>query len=111
MSDARTLCREAFQFFADDCIDEAIDCYRRAVEDDPKLAIAWSGLSKTLQRVGDLDAAVQAALRLAELEPKDPLSHTNLSILYQEKGLIEEAEDEKALAMQLQQQIEGEANG
>jgi tetratricopeptide (TPR) repeat protein len=107
MSDARTLCKEAFQYFADSRIDEAIDCYRRAVEDDPKLPIAWSGLSKTLQRKGDLDGAVQAALRLAELEPKDPLSHTNLSILYQEKGLIQEAEDEKALAMQLQ--FEGES--
>ncbi len=50
---------------------------------------------------------MQAALKLAELEPKDPLSHTNLSILYQEKGLIQEAEDEKALAMQLQ--FEGES--
>ena len=109
MSDARTLCREAFQFFADNRIDEAIDCYRRAVEDDPKLSIAWSGLSKTLQRKGDIDGAVQAALKLVELEPKDPLSHTNLSILYQEKGLIDEAEDEKALAMQLQLQIEGES--
>jgi tetratricopeptide (TPR) repeat protein len=107
MSDARTLCKEAFQYFADSRIDEAIDCYRRAVEDDPKLPIAWSGLSKTLQRKGDLDGAVQAALKLAELEPKDPLSHTNLSILYQEKGLIQEAEDEKALAMQLQ--VEGES--
>jgi tetratricopeptide (TPR) repeat protein len=107
MSDARTLCKEAFQNFAEGHIDEAIDCYRRAVEDDPKLPIAWSGLSKTLQRKGDLDGAVQAALKLADLEPKDPLSHTNLSILYQEKGLIQEAEDEKALAMQLQ--LDGES--
>ncbi len=108
MSDARTLCREAFQHFADQRIDEAVDCYRRAVETDPKLVIAWSGLSKTLQRKGDLDGAVKAARRLADLEPHDPLSHTNLSILYQEKGWIEKAEDEKALAMQLQLKVENE---
>jgi len=50
----------------------------------------------------DADRAIAAARRLAELEPDDPLSHTNLSILYQSKGMIREAEDEKALAMRLQ---------
>ena len=108
--DARTLCKEGFQHFANDRIDEAIDCYRRAAEADPQLAIAWSGLSKTLQRNRDLDGAVQAAMKLVEVEPQDPLSHTNLSILYQEKGLIQEAEDEKALAMKLQLQAESESD-
>ncbi len=102
MSDARALYKEGFQHFAHDRIDEAIDCYRRATEADPSLSIAWNGLSKTLQRKGDLDGAVAAALKIVELEPDDPLSHTNLSILYQAQGKITEAEDEKALAMQLQ---------
>ncbi len=101
MPDARALYREGFQHFAEDRIDEAIDCYRRAVEAEPDLAIAWNGLSMTLKRKGDVDGAIEAGLKIVELEPNDPLSHTNLSILYQEKGLIQEAEDEKALAMQL----------
>ena len=109
MADARTLYREGFQHFAEDRIDEAINCYRRAVEAAPDLAIAWNGLSMTLKRKGDLDAAIEAGLKIVELEPNDPLSHTNLSILYQEKGLIQEAEDEKALAMQLQLKVEGES--
>ena len=49
-----------------------------------------------------LDGAIEAARRLAEIEPDDPLSHTNLSRLYQQKGLIEEAEKASAVAMQLQ---------
>ncbi len=109
MADARTLYREGFQHFAEDRIDEAINCYRRAVEAAPDLAIAWNGLSMTLRRKGDFDAAIEAGLKIVELEPNDPLSHTNLSILYQEKGLIQEAEDEKALAMQLQLKVEGES--
>lgn len=109
MTDARTLYREGFKHFSEDRIDEAIDCYRRAVEAEPDLAIAWNGLSMTLKRKGDSDAAIEAGLKIVELEPNDPLSHTNLSILYQEKGLIQEAEDEKALAMQLQLKIEGES--
>ncbi len=109
MPDARALYREGFRNFAEDRIDEAIDCYRRAVEVEPDLAIAWNGLSMTLRRKGDVDGAIEAGLKIVELEPNDPLSHTNLSILYQEKGLIQEAEDEKALAMQLQLKAEGES--
>jgi tetratricopeptide (TPR) repeat protein len=102
VSDARALCQEAFQHFANDRHDEAIACYRRAVEASPELAIAWNGLSMAYRQKGDLDAAIEAGRRLVELEPDDALSHTNLSILYQSRGMIPEAEEEKARAVQLQ---------
>jgi tetratricopeptide (TPR) repeat protein len=102
VSDARALYRAAFQHFVSDRIDEAIAGYRAALAADPKLAIAWNGLSMAYRKQGDLERATEAALRLIELEPEDPLSHTNLSILYQQRGMIPEAEDEKARAMQLQ---------
>ena len=102
MADARALYKEGFANFAEDRLDEAIDCYRRSVEADPELAIAWNGLSMAMRQKGDLDGAIEAGRRLAALEPDDPLSHTNLSVLYQNKGMIQEAEDEKALAMSLQ---------
>ena len=102
MSDARALYKEGFRNFTEDRLDEAIACYRKAVEADPQLAIAWNGLSLALRDLGDLDAAIEAGHRLVELEPDEPLSHTNLSVLYQNKGMIQEAEDEKALAMGLQ---------
>jgi len=111
MSDARALCREGFQHFAENRIDEAIDCYRRALDVDPNLVIAWNGLSTTLKRKGDLDGAIEAGLRIVELDPEDPLAHTNLSILYQAKGMIQPAEDEKAIAMQLQMKAERNAQG
>jgi tetratricopeptide (TPR) repeat protein len=107
VADARALYREGFQHFVDDRIDEAIDSYRQAVAADPTLALAWNGLSQTLRRKGDLEGAIEAGRKIVELEPDDPLSHTNLSILFQAKGLIQEAEDEKALAMQLQMRAEG----
>ncbi len=107
MSDARALYREGFQHFAENRIDEAIDCYQRAVVAEPGLAIAWNGLSMTLKRKGDFDGAIEAGLKIVQLEPDDPLSHTNLSILYQAKAMIQEAEDEKAIAMQLQLKAEG----
>jgi Tfp pilus assembly protein PilF len=102
VSDARALYRAAFQHFANDRVDQAIAGYRAALEADPKLAIAWNGLSMAYQKKGELEPATEAALRLIELEPDDPLSHTNLSVLYQKRGMISEAEEEKARAMQLQ---------
>jgi tetratricopeptide (TPR) repeat protein len=102
VSDARALYRAAFQHFVGGRVDEAIAGYRAALEADPKLAIAWNGLSMAYRKQGDLERASEAALRLIELEPDDALSHTNLSILYQMRGMIPEAEEEKARAMQLQ---------
>ncbi len=51
---------------------------------------------------GNLEAAIEAGRRLIEVEPDDPLNHTNLSILYQNKGLIPEAEEEMAIATRLE---------
>jgi tetratricopeptide (TPR) repeat protein len=100
--EARQLVREALRQLANDRFERAIGLYERAIEADPALALAWNGLSVAWRYRGDLDRAIAAARRLAELEPDDPLSHTNLSILYQSKGMIPEAEDEKAIAMRLQ---------
>ena len=101
-SEAHALYRRGFDHFAHDRFAQAIPLFHEAIAKDPGLAIAWNGLSLAFRQQGDLDAAIDAARRLIELEPDDPLSHTNLSILYQRKGLISEAEEEKAIAMQLQ---------
>jgi tetratricopeptide (TPR) repeat protein len=101
-SPARALCKEAFGLFAKNQLEESVACYRRAIEADPRLAIAWNGLSLVLARQGKLDAAIDAAEKLVELEPDDALSHTNLSRILMQKGLIPEAEDAKARAMSLQ---------
>ncbi len=100
--EARTWYKKAFRHFVDDRLDEAIAGYRRAVEIDPELAIAWNGLAMALAQRGDLDGALQAGRRLVELEPDDPLGHTSLSMFYQRKGMIAEAEEERAIAMHLQ---------
>lgn len=102
MKNARTVYREGFDHFVRGDINEAIASYRTALDLDERLAIAWTGLSIALARQGDLDAAIEAGRRLIELEPEDPLSHTNLSRLLQQDGLIPEAEEERAIAMELQ---------
>ena len=100
--EAKALYKRGFDAFANDRHDEAIALYEQALALDPELAIAWNGLSLAHRQKGDLSAAIEAGKRLVELEPDDALSHTNLSILYQRRGMIPEAEEEKAIAMQIQ---------
>jgi len=56
------------------------------------------GLSRALQDIGRLDEAIAIAKRIAEVDPDDVLAYTSLSVLYQKKGMIPEAEAEGAKA-------------
>ena len=55
-----------------------------------------------LEKLGDLEGALQAALRAVELSPDEVLAHTTLSVIYMRKGMVPEAEAEKAVAAELQ---------
>jgi tetratricopeptide (TPR) repeat protein len=107
ISSAKSTYKEGFGLFVKGRIEDAIARYRDAVAIDDTLSIAWNGLSMALAKKGDLDAAVEAAEKLVELEPDDPLSHTNLSRILMQKGLIPEAEDARAKAMGLQMKQQG----
>ncbi len=102
MSEARTHYKAGIEHFAHGRTAEAIEAYRKAIAVNDGLAMAWNGLAMALAKQGDLDAAIDAAQRYVALDPDEPLAHTSLSMLYQQKGLIPEAEAEKALSMQLQ---------
>jgi Flp pilus assembly protein TadD len=58
-------------------------------------------------RKGEVDEAIAAGLKAVELEPEEALGYTNLSIFYQQKGMVPEAEDAKARAMQLSLKAQG----
>lgn len=102
MSNARAIYKKGFDLLVDGDRSAAIEQFRAALAADEGLAIAWNALSAALAQDGDVDEAIEAARKLAELEPDDPLSHTNLSRLLQRKGLVPEAEAEMALAQQLE---------
>src|SRR5690348_5095577 len=61
---------------------------------DPAFTEAMHGMARTLQDLGRLDEAITVAKRIAELDPDDVLAYTSLSVLYQKKGMIPEAEAE-----------------
>jgi Tfp pilus assembly protein PilF len=68
--------------------------FREALALDPNLLDAMHGLVRALQDAGEHDQAFVAALELIARDPDDPLAHTSLSILYQYKGMVPEAEAE-----------------
>ena len=76
----------------------AVEEYRKSVLADPAFTDALHGLSRALQNLNRLDEAIEVSKRLSELDPEDVLAHTSLSILYQKKGMVPEAEAEAAKA-------------
>jgi Flp pilus assembly protein TadD len=72
----------------------AADSLRRCLAADPGKLDAMHGLIRALQEQKDFDAAIAVAMRLIELDPDEVLAHTSLSILYQHKGMVAEAEAE-----------------
>src|SRR5579884_1243786 len=92
---------------------EAIAEYEAAIGEDGSFLDAMHGLARVLQDIGQYDKAIAVATRIAELDPDDVLAHTSLSILYQHKGRVPEAEAEAAKARVLgwKQQLKGKGSG
>jgi tetratricopeptide (TPR) repeat protein len=86
---------------------QAIDEYRRSLAADPAFTDALHGLSRALQNLNRFDEAIEVALQISALDPDDVLAHTSLSILYQKKGMVPEAEAEanKARILGWKQQL------
>ena len=72
----------------------AIAEYELALAADPRFTDAMHGLVRIYQDLDQLDEAVALAVRVSETDPEDVLAHTTLSILYQKKGMVPEAEAE-----------------
>ncbi len=91
---AEDLYHEGLDRLADGDPAGAAQSLRRCLEADPGMLDAMHGLIRALQEQKEFDAAISVARRLLELNPDEVLAHTSLSILYQHKGMIVEAEAE-----------------
>jgi tetratricopeptide (TPR) repeat protein len=83
---------EGMELFAQDKLDAAVAAYQRALQEDPNYVDALHALAMTYAHQERLDEAIQAGKRLIEVAPDDELAYTSLSIFYQQKGMIAEAE-------------------
>jgi tetratricopeptide (TPR) repeat protein len=88
----------ALDLMGDGNQEKAIEEYRKSLAADPTFTEAMHGLARALQDLQRYDEAIAVAQQIAELDPDDVLAHTSLSVLYQMKGMIREAEVEGAKA-------------
>jgi Flp pilus assembly protein TadD len=88
----------ALDLMADGKLEEAVAAYRESLAVDPSFTEAMHGLARALQDLQRYDEAISVAQKITELDPDDVLAHTSLSVLYQKKGMIPEAEAEGAKA-------------
>ena len=82
-------------------LEGAVSILKEIVGSTPTHTLSHSALSVYLQKLGRGDDAIQHAIKVTELEPKDPFSFTQLSVIYVRCGKIQEAEDAKAKAHEL----------
>jgi tetratricopeptide (TPR) repeat protein len=88
----------ALDLMAEGNADQAITKYKESLAADPTFTEAMHGLARVLQDLERYDEAIGVAQQIAQLDPDDVLAHTSLSVLYQKKGMIAEAETEGAKA-------------
>jgi Flp pilus assembly protein TadD len=98
MSDWKSAYQEGMKCFAQQQHAAAVEAFRRALELSPDNTEVLHGLAMTLMHSGELDEAIATGNRIVELDPQDAFAHTSLSMFYQRKGLIPEAEEEAAKA-------------
>lgn len=73
-------------------LDGAIAKLNEVLAIDANHVLAHSALAVNLHKAGFPDEAIRHAIRVTELEPNDPFSFTQLSVIYQRCGKIPEAE-------------------
>ena len=102
----------ALDLMGDGHLEEAVAAYQESLAADPTFTEAMHGLARALQDLQRYDEAIAVSQRIAELDPDDVLAHTSLSVLYQKKGMIPEAEAEgnKARILGWKQQLKGKSS-
>ncbi len=85
----------------DNAQSEAVSLLREALDLDPKFEDAYEALGVILHKRGQIDEAIALMKKLVELNADSVMAHTNLSVFYVEKGLKDEAEEEKAISLSI----------
>jgi superkiller protein 3 len=91
--------------------DKAGADFSKAVELDPKSAMAHCNLGATLSRLGKLDEAIAAYRKAIELDPKFAPAHYNLGIALRTQGNLDEALAEFRKAAELDPRIAATIHG
>lgn len=100
----------ALDMMAGNRMEEAEASMRKVLKDCDFFYEAYEGLAMVLHYQGKLDEAIDLMKELAQKDPDNVMAHSNLSVFFMKKGMIEEAEEEKAKATVLKFS-QGESKG
>ena len=101
LEEAENLFHKALEIFSEsqNDQDEIVEpMLKDAIRKNPKMADAYETLGVLLSRHERYDEAIEIMKRLKEIKPDEVMAYSNLSLFYMKKGMIQEAEDEKAAA-------------
>ena len=98
MATADELYDQGLTFYGEGKHEDADRVLKEAVALDPEHAEALRALGMNYFHMERFDEAIEVGKKLVEQLPEDILARTSLSMYYQKKGMIEEAEAEGAQA-------------
>ena len=110
MSDKIEHYKTGLKLFGENKFEEAIAEYKLALAIDPVWEDGLHAIAMAYMSAGKLDDAIATANHLLTLNPNDPFIHTSLSMFYQRKGMIDEAEEESAKARMASWKLELKTN-
>lgn len=93
---------EAIQLKRSGDLEAAIAKLNEVLAVDANHLDTHSALAVFYQKVGQFPQAVTHAKKVCEIKPDDPFSYTQLSVICVKCGMIQEAEDARALAHEAQ---------
>lgn len=102
MSDLNEMYKEATALKDKGDMEGATAKLEEIVAIDSTYAVAHSALAVYYQQMGRAREAIAHAETVVELQPKDPFSYTQLSVICQRCGRIQEAEEAMARSRQMQ---------
>ena len=97
----------ALTHFAENDLEAAVNVFKELVNTYPDYVDGFLGLGHAYERLSRYDEAIEAIQKAIDINPEDPLVYTSLSMCYQRKGMIQEAEDAMAKSQQLQMEASG----
>ncbi|MBW3541956.1 MAG: tetratricopeptide repeat protein [Planctomycetes bacterium] len=104
MADVDRMYDEAVTLKDQGDLEGAVRKLEEVLANDEGHLLSHQALAVYLQKLGRPQEAIQHALKVTELEPNDPFSYTQLSVIYMRCGRIPEAEEAMARSHIVQQQ-------
>ena len=104
MKSKEELYDQALTLFAQNQLEEAVSIFLDIIQKHPDYIEGHMGLAHSYERMQNYDGAIEAVKNAIDLNPNDSLAYSSLSMFYQRKGMIPEAEEAMAQAAAVKMQ-------